>query len=83
MTFAFPVEEDPNEYNGTGVIVCGAITTAVATVFVAARFYSRVGLLHTVGWEDWFILLALVFSYATTAGMFTRMYNLPLKCSLR
>lgn len=73
MTFEFP-PEDPNDYNGSGVIVCAAITTSIATVFVAARFYSRAGLLGTVGWEDWFMLVALFFSYATTAGMTSRRY---------
>jgi hypothetical protein len=42
------------------VIACCVIVTAIGTVFVALRFYTRRFLLNVLGWEDWFILLAQV-----------------------
>ncbi|KAK3942513.1 hypothetical protein QBC46DRAFT_72177 [Diplogelasinospora grovesii] len=52
------------------IIACAAISWAVGATFVALRFYTRGRLLQNVlGTEDWFILVALVFSGATCAGM--------------
>ncbi|KAL4960764.1 uncharacterized protein BDV14DRAFT_211525 [Aspergillus stella-maris] len=42
-----------------------AITfVSVATVVVALRIYTRLRLIRTPGWDDWFLLLALATDYA-------------------
>ncbi|KAL4948618.1 hypothetical protein BDW69DRAFT_189096 [Aspergillus filifer] len=42
-----------------------AITfVSVATVVVALRLYTRLRLIRTPGWDDWFLLLALATDYA-------------------
>ncbi|KAM7216432.1 hypothetical protein V8F06_008145 [Rhypophila decipiens] len=61
---------NPDQSRQIDIIVCAAITWAIGASFVALRFYTRGYLLHNVlGMEDWFILVALVFSGATSAGM--------------
>ncbi|KAL4937562.1 hypothetical protein BDV06DRAFT_226830 [Aspergillus oleicola] len=42
-----------------------AITfVSVATILVALRLYTRLRLIRTPGWDDWFLLLALATDYA-------------------
>lgn len=61
---------NPSETYQTNIIVCAVITWVIGFTFVALRFYTRGILLHNVlGIEDWFILLALIFSGATCGGM--------------
>lgn len=47
--------------NSTGATIaqCTAIT-ALATFFVALRFFTRVWRKVRLGWDDWLVLLALV-----------------------
>ncbi|KAK3325949.1 hypothetical protein B0H66DRAFT_580695 [Apodospora peruviana] len=68
---------NPSESYQVNIIVCAALTWVVGAVFVALRFYTRGYLLQNVlGTEDWFILVALVFSGATSAGMIEPIYGL-------
>lgn len=39
--------------------------TILTIVFVAARFYSRTVIVKAIGWDDWFMLIALVFYVGT------------------
>ena len=34
--------------------------TVLVVVFTSARFYSRTVLVHTLGWDDWIMLVAAV-----------------------
>jgi hypothetical protein len=54
------------------VVACAVLTWVGAAVFVGARFYTRRVLLHVLGWEDWAILLSLVFAAICSAGMIER-----------
>jgi hypothetical protein len=36
--------------------------TFIASLFVAARFYSRTYIKHVLGWDDWLMLVAMVSS---------------------
>ncbi|KAK0727766.1 hypothetical protein B0T26DRAFT_766369 [Lasiosphaeria miniovina] len=68
---------NPAESYQANIIACAAITWAIGAIFVALRFYTRGRILHNVlGAEDWFILVALVFSGATSAGMIEPVYGL-------
>lgn len=71
---------NPNESYQVDIVVCAGITWSIGLVFVALRFLTRGYLLQNVlGMEDWFILVALVFSGATSAGMIERGYYLAWK----
>ncbi|KAM7219250.1 hypothetical protein V8F06_005419 [Rhypophila decipiens] len=50
------------------IMVCAVITAVIGTVFVALRFYTRRVIINVLGWEDWFMLAAQVFSIAMCAG---------------
>lgn len=64
---------DPSKSYQANIIACAIITWAIGAIFVALRFYTRGCLLHNVlGAEDWLILVALIFSGATCAGMIER-----------
>lgn len=64
---------NPKESRQIDIIVCAAITWSIGAIFVSLRFYTRGYILQNVlGMEDWFILVALVFSGATSAGMIER-----------
>lgn len=64
---------NPRDSYQTNIIACAAITWSIGAIFVALRFYTRGYLLRNVlGAEDWFVLVALVFSGATCAGMIER-----------
>ncbi|KXX73942.1 hypothetical protein MMYC01_209435 [Madurella mycetomatis] len=61
---------NPHDSYQANIIACAAITWSIGATFVALRFYTRGYLLRNVlGPEDWFVLVALVFSGATCAGM--------------
>ncbi|KAL2261436.1 hypothetical protein VTK26DRAFT_4180 [Humicola hyalothermophila] len=65
-----PLVSDPNQSYQVNIIACAVITWVIGATFVALRFYTRGCLLRNVlGAEDWLILVALVFSGATCAGM--------------
>ncbi|KAK3901213.1 hypothetical protein C8A05DRAFT_35109 [Staphylotrichum tortipilum] len=60
----------PEESHQAGLIAASAVTWAIGAFFVALRFYARGCLLrNAIGVEDWLIIVALVFSGATCAGM--------------
>ncbi|TDZ65226.1 hypothetical protein CTRI78_v003487 [Colletotrichum trifolii] len=59
---------DPNEYNGASVIPVAVTSAVIAAVFVCMRFYTRARLLGALKWDDWTILLSLLFAMATSAG---------------
>ncbi|KAK0720161.1 hypothetical protein B0H67DRAFT_460454, partial [Lasiosphaeris hirsuta] len=61
---------NPQDSYQTNIIVCAVITWIIGAAFVGLRFYTRGRLLQNVlGAEDWTIVVALVFSGATCAGM--------------
>jgi len=71
-----PLNRNPSESHQTDIIVCAALTWAIAAVFVGLRFYTRVRLLRNgLGGEDWTILVALLFAGATCAGMIEREFS--------
>ena len=65
--------EDQGTSYQTNIIVCAVITWLIAVAFVAMRFYTRRVLLRVLRWEDWMIVVALVFAAANNAGMIERM----------
>ncbi|KAK3356514.1 hypothetical protein B0T25DRAFT_497110 [Lasiosphaeria hispida] len=50
------------------IIVCAVVTAIIGCVFVALRFYTRRVIIYVLGWEDWLILAAQIFSIAMCAG---------------
>ncbi|KAK1978808.1 hypothetical protein LZ30DRAFT_203692 [Colletotrichum cereale] len=68
-----PRRENPDEWSGGSVLPVAVLSAAVATAFVCMRFYTRIRILRTIGWEDWTILASLVFAIATSAGMITQL----------
>ncbi|KAK4040871.1 hypothetical protein C8A01DRAFT_15327 [Parachaetomium inaequale] len=61
---------NPSESHQVNIVVCVVLTWLIGAVFVALRFYVRGWLLHNaIGVEDWLIVVALVFSGATSAGI--------------
>src|SRR5690348_12228486 len=64
---------NPSESHQVNVIVCVMLAWLIGAVFVALRFYVRGCLLqNAIGVEDWLIVVALVFSGATSAGIIER-----------
>lgn len=54
------------------IIVCSVITALIGTIFVGLRFYARGVIMHVLALEDWLILVAQVFSIATSIGYIHR-----------
>ncbi|KAK3339821.1 hypothetical protein B0T25DRAFT_489625 [Lasiosphaeria hispida] len=50
------------------IMVCAVITAVIGTVFVALRFYTRRVIINVLGWEDWLILAAQIFTIAMCGG---------------
>lgn len=48
------------ETRGPAVVIANGIGLAVATIAVGIRIYTRVFITRNFGWDDTFILLALV-----------------------
>jgi len=71
-TAAAALPPNSNESKQVDIIVCAVITWLAAAVFVAARFYTRWFLVRVLSWEDWAILIALVFAALNNAGMIER-----------
>lgn len=72
MVFPRPFS-NPSETLQANIIACSVVTWVIAAVFVGLRFYARGRLLgNVIATEDWLILVALVFSGATSAGMIER-----------
>lgn len=64
---------NPSESHQADILASAIITWVIGAVFVGLRFYARGWLLkNAIGVEDWLILVALVFSAATTAGKIER-----------
>jgi NO-binding membrane sensor protein with MHYT domain len=55
-----PWESLPHDSLATNIIVAASVCWAIAAVFVALRFYTRVAIIKVVGASDWCILVALV-----------------------
>lgn len=70
-------EPGHREWNGGSVVPVAVISAVLSTAFVAMRFYTRIYILRSVKWEDWFILMSLVFAIATSGGMIARTSSLP------
>ncbi|KAI1841294.1 hypothetical protein JX266_012530 [Neoarthrinium moseri] len=51
-----------------GILACATATVLVAGMIVFMRLYTRRYLVGMTGAEDWFILIALLFSAANSAG---------------
>ncbi|KAK3329169.1 hypothetical protein B0H66DRAFT_15054 [Apodospora peruviana] len=64
---AFPPDL-PHDSRVPNIIASGAVCLAISTVFVALRFYTRGFIIRVLGPTDWSILLALIFSAATTVA---------------
>lgn len=48
------------EDRGVGVCAVSLILGLIALVLVVFRFYTRFGVIHKPGWDDFFIALSLV-----------------------
>ncbi|OJJ00107.1 hypothetical protein ASPVEDRAFT_39496 [Aspergillus versicolor CBS 583.65] len=46
------------------VLPVSIVFISVATIVVALRLFTRIRLLNSPGWDDWFLLLALITDYA-------------------
>jgi len=51
---------DPAEWNGQSVIPVTVMLTLIASIAVGSRMYTRTAITNSLGWSDWFILVALV-----------------------
>lgn len=62
LNYTIPtVLPNPNDNHGPAVVVFPTLTAVVATILVALRFYTRWRILRLLGWEDWLLLVALLF----------------------
>lgn len=52
--------EEGNVDLGGGITAAFLSTTITCIIVVAARFYIRGFVIKSIGWDDWFILFALV-----------------------
>ncbi|KAJ0372116.1 hypothetical protein COL26b_009273 [Colletotrichum chrysophilum] len=66
-------EPGHREWNGGSVVPVAVISAVLSTAFVAMRFYTRIYILRSVKWEDWFILMSLLFAIATSGGMIAQL----------
>jgi len=55
-----PPPDLPHDSLQANIIVCSVLTWAIAALFVALRFYTRVAIIKAVTWSDWCILVSLV-----------------------
>jgi hypothetical protein len=63
-----PAPPDPSEFDGQSVVPVVVVTMVISIIFVSMRVWSRAVILHVVGLEDWFILIALVRVFAFRPG---------------
>ncbi|ORY71470.1 uncharacterized protein BCR38DRAFT_10867 [Pseudomassariella vexata] len=56
------------------VISCAILTLVISAVVVALRFYTRCRIIHALGAEDWFILVAWVFALGSSIGTWKQAY---------
>ncbi|KAK3900077.1 hypothetical protein C8A05DRAFT_17579 [Staphylotrichum tortipilum] len=59
----------PHDSLKPNIIIACALCWWIAAFFVGLRFYTRGVIIRVLGWSDWSILLALIFSGATCAGV--------------
>ncbi len=72
---------NPSESHQTDIIVSAVVCWVIGAGFVGLRFYARGVLLHNaIGVEDWLIVVALVFSAATSAGAIERECRISRDC---
>lgn len=59
---------------GPSVFAVTTVTLVLASVFVAARLYTRLRIVRQFSWDDWFIMLAwaLAFSVGFTIDLGTK-----------
>ena len=50
----------PNVSRGSEFLIVSWLTVSIASLFVSLRFYIRGILCKILGWDDYFILLAMV-----------------------
>ncbi|KAL2192649.1 hypothetical protein P885DRAFT_47254 [Corynascus similis CBS 632.67] len=71
-----PAPEDvPHDSLQINIIVASTICWFIAAFFVALRLYTRGFIIRVLGWSDWSILLALIFSGATCGGVIEQAIN--------
>ena len=56
---------DNNEDDTSATTAVGALVIVLAVMSVALRFYTRYFTRAGFGWDDWFILLALIATIVT------------------
>ncbi|KAH8592454.1 hypothetical protein B0O99DRAFT_517559 [Bisporella sp. PMI_857] len=54
--------DQPNDNHNVAILAGTAATTIVATIAVALRFFVRVRIVRSTGWDDWWILASMVLS---------------------
>ncbi|MBE7182582.1 MAG: hypothetical protein INR71_15485 [Terriglobus roseus] len=64
LSFPPPNYEDP-ETHGDGLVIVNSIFIALVTICVALRLYTRLFIKRWFGIDDWFIILAWIFTMAT------------------
>jgi hypothetical protein len=52
--------DQPDDNNGPKLIAATAVVTGFALISVILRLWVRVGIIKSVGWDDRFIVLAMV-----------------------
>jgi hypothetical protein len=66
METSTPTPFHPDVNHGPGILAVSWIECGLALVAVIARMYSRVEILHNIGWDDWTMLFTMVgYSYLT------------------
>lgn len=64
LSFPPPNYVDPKKH-GDGLVIVNSIFIAVVTICVVLRLYTRLVVKHWFGIDDWFIIIAYIFTMAT------------------
>ncbi|KAF4983407.1 hypothetical protein FZEAL_1136 [Fusarium zealandicum] len=59
-----PLPSNPNENAGPEIIAATSVVVALATIAVVARLYVRLSMIRNIGWDDGFMVAAMVLSWA-------------------
>ncbi|KAB5539346.1 hypothetical protein GE09DRAFT_315504 [Coniochaeta sp. 2T2.1] len=59
---------DGGDDRGGAIIAAAVVSFGLAAAVVAMRFYTRMRIVRVLGWEDWWILVALVLSLGVSTS---------------
>jgi hypothetical protein len=66
---ASKMAQDPTQDRGTAILVAMWTTTSIATIFVAARLYTRTKIVRSLGLDDYLISLSIVRPHLVTSAL--------------